>query len=166
MIVYIVRHAPAGTADSARWPDDSKRPLTAKGERKFARAAVGLARIAKPPEVVLASPYARAWRTAELLAEHAGWPPPEECAALGADRDAVDALPVLADRGAASIALVGHETNVSELLSLLLSGDSHLAPAPFKKGAVARLSVPASAAPASAQLEWFLTPGVLRRLSR
>src|SRR5688500_15620064 len=98
MIVYIVRHAPAGERDSARWPDDSKRPLTKNGERKFARAATGLAQIAAPPDVVLASPYTRAWRTAELLAENAGWPAPEECSALAADREAADAVRVLAER--------------------------------------------------------------------
>ena len=167
MIVYIVRHAPAEERDGDRWPDDSRRPLTNKGERKFARAAAGLARIAEPPDAVLASPYTRAWRTAELLAENAGWPAPQECAALAGDRDAADAVRALAERSEGSVALVGHEMTVSELLSLLLAGDTALVPAPFKKGGVARLTLSvAPAAPASAQLDWFVTPGMLRRLAR
>lgn len=166
MIVYIVRHAPAGDRDSARWPDDSLRPLTKKGERKFALAATGVARIGEPPAVVLASPYARAWRTAELLTEHAGWPAPAECTALAGQRDSSAIVSVLAESDADSIALVGHEPQVSELLSLLLTGDDALVPAPFRKGAVACLRLTPPAAPASAQLEWFVTPGALRRLAR
>ena len=131
MILYIVRHAPAGERDHARWPDDSKRPLTEKGERKFARAAAGLARIAEPPDVVLASPYARAWRTAELLAEHTGWPAPTECSALAGDSDAATILPLLEGRRENAIALVGHEPHVSELLSLILSGEGEVVQAPF-----------------------------------
>lgn len=166
MIVYIVRHAPAGNRDPARWPDDSQRPLTKKGERKFARAAAGLARIAELPAVVLASPYARAWRTAELLADHAGWPAPAECPALAGQSDASAIVSVLAESAAESVALVSHEPHVNELLSLLLTGDDALVPAPFRKGAVACLRLTPPAAPASAQLEWFVTPGALRRLAR
>ncbi|MGI8422910.1 MAG: SixA phosphatase family protein [Chloroflexota bacterium] len=167
MIVYVVRHAPAGLHDAARWPDDSRRPLTRQGERKFARAAAGLGQLTPPPDVVLASPYARAWRTAELLAKHAGWPAPLECAALAGNQSADAALPVLAERAdAEAVALVGHEPNVSGLLSRLLAGDSDRVSAPFKKGGVARLIVPAGFKPGSAQLEWFVTPGQLRRLAR
>ena len=169
MIVYLVRHAPAAERNAARWPDDSSRPLTKKGERKFARAAAGLARLAEPPSLVLASPYSRAWRTAELLEEHAGWTAPEWCPALSADRDASEAIPqlqALHTRDVASVALVGHEPIMGELLSLLLVGDADLLPAPFKKGAVARLTFTAPPAPASAQLDWFVTPGTLRRLAR
>ena len=169
MIVYLVRHAPAAQRDTTKWPDDASRPLTKKGERKFARAAAGLALLVDPPSLVLASPHARAWRTAELLEEHAGWPAPQACHALAADRDASEAIPELQAqhvRDEQSIALVGHEPIVGELLSLLLVGDTALLPAPFLKGAVARLTLATPPAPASAQLDWFVTPGTLRRLAR
>ena len=169
MIVYLVRHAPAAQRDTSKWPDDSSRPLTKKGERKFARAATGLPRLADPPSLVLASPYARARRTAELLEEHAGWPAPQACAALAGDREAGEAIPELEAlhvRDVESVALVGHEPIMGELLSVLLVGDGTLLPAPFKKGAVARLALNAAPAPASGQLDWFVTPGMLRRLAR
>jgi phosphohistidine phosphatase len=169
VIVYLVRHAPAAQRDAARWPDDASRPLTKKGERKFSRAAAGLARLAEPPSLVLASLHARAWRTAELLEEHAGWPAPQACPALAADLDASEAIPELEAlhmTDAESVALVGHEPTMSELLSLLLVGDETLLPAPFKKGAVARLTLTTPPAPASAQLDWFVTPGMLRRFAR
>ncbi|HEU5318823.1 MAG TPA: histidine phosphatase family protein [Chloroflexota bacterium] len=164
MIVYIVRHAPAGQRDPSKWPDDSARPLTKKGERKFARAAAGLGAFAQKPAIVLSSPYARAWRTAELLEEHAGWPAPTVCAALAGSADPADVIPALVEHARAEgVALVGHEPNVSELTSLLLIGDAGRAALPFKKGGTACLS--GDPAPGRAHLEWFLTPGQLRSIA-
>jgi phosphohistidine phosphatase len=164
MIVYVVRHAPAGQRDASKWSDDSARPLSKKGERKFARAAAGLGGLGATPAVVLSSPYARAWRTAELLEERAGWPAPTVCAELAASADSADVLPVLAQQGEdATVALVGHEPNVSELTSLLLTGDGSRLSIPFKKGGTACLS--GEPAPGRVHLEWFLTPGQLRRIA-
>jgi len=49
------------------WPDDSERLLAAAGEQKFRRAARGLLRLVPEVRVVLSSPFARTWRTAEIL---------------------------------------------------------------------------------------------------
>ena len=60
-----------------RWPDDSERPLTEEGIARFRPAARGLAKIVPTVERVLASPYPRAWQTAEIVHEETGWPAPE-----------------------------------------------------------------------------------------
>ena len=70
--LYLVRHAIAEPRNPARWPDDSLRPLSPEGVELFRLAARGLERIGVEVEAVLASSYARAWRTAEILAEEAG----------------------------------------------------------------------------------------------
>jgi phosphohistidine phosphatase len=59
--VYLVRHAVAERRNTARWPDDTTRPLTANGAKRFARAARGLRRIVPTVDLALSSPYARAW---------------------------------------------------------------------------------------------------------
>src|ERR1700680_3697749 len=82
MNVYLVRHAIAGVRDAGQWPDDSLRPLTKKGERRFRNAARGLAGFVPAPKAVLSSPYVRAWQTATILQEEAGWPAPTACDAL------------------------------------------------------------------------------------
>lgn len=167
MIVYIVRHAPAGQHDPDRWPDDALRPLTKKGKRKFGRAAEGLAEIAVKPDAHLTSPLTRARQTAEQLAKRAGWPDPIDAPQLSGGSDPADTLPLLAEHagaGAAAVALVGHEPHVSGLTSLLLTGDPHRVDAPFKKGGVACLEFSGEIAPGRAQLLWFLGPGALRRL--
>ena len=76
MDLYLVRHAIAEDRDHARWPDDADRPLSAKGIERFEREARGLATLVPDVDILLASPFSRAWHTAEILTKEAGWPPP------------------------------------------------------------------------------------------
>lgn len=63
-----------------------------------------------------------------------------------------------------AIALVGHEPNLHELASYLLSGDATRVQLTFKKGGVACLSWSEDCQPGSAVLRWLLTPKSLRSL--
>jgi len=165
--LYLVRHAIAEDRDAARWPDDAVRPLTAEGAASFRRAARGLRRIAPAVELVLASPYARAWQTAEILERETGWPAAEPCPALEATRAPADALASLVEvRGNASVAAVGHEPGLSELASLLLAGDPGAVSLELKKGAVALLAFAGEPVPGGAVLRWSLSPKLLRALDR
>jgi phosphohistidine phosphatase len=163
--VYLVRHAFAGHANAARWPDDAKRPLTPDGVRRFRAAARGLRRLAPDVDVVLSSGYARAWQTAELLHEAAGWPNPRECRALEAERPPWAALDVLAEHTELSLALVGHEPQLSAFASILCAGGEGALRLELKKGAVALLRVEDDARPRTAYLGWALSPKILRALN-
>jgi phosphohistidine phosphatase len=164
MDVYLVRHAIGAQRDSARWPDDSERPLTPDGAARFERAARGLRRVVPEVDVVLTSPYVRAWQTAEILEREAGWPAPERAAELEASRATVDAVDLLRRRASGSVALVGHEPNLSSLASLLLAGDQHTVAIELKKGAAILLTVSPEVRPGSALLRWSATPKILRTL--
>jgi phosphohistidine phosphatase len=160
--LFIVRHAIAEEQDPIRWPDDADRPLTMEGEVAFRRAAQGLTKLTNPPATVLSSPYVRAWRTAEILQQEAGWPAPEPFKALEADRQPQDVIDELASApGGPSIALVGHEPMLSELAGILIGGGN----VELKKGAVARLDVRALTR-GGATLRWLLPPKVLRAARR
>jgi phosphohistidine phosphatase len=120
-----------------------------------------------PPSTVLASKYVRAWRTAELLAEEAGWPPPRQFRALEAEREPADALPgIRRQAGAESVAMVGHEPNLSRLASLLLSGGPDVVTFELKKGGTIVLTGPTPLQPGGAVLQAVFTPRSLRRLAR
>jgi phosphohistidine phosphatase len=158
--LFVVRHAVAFERDSERWPDDCERPLTARGERAFRRAARGLGRVTEPVAKVLSSPCVRAWRTAELLAEDAGWPKPEPLDALRPEGDVASAIAALAaSRGAERLAIVGHDPLLSDLCGALAGSAS----VELKKGAVARLTVRRWRS-GGATLRWLLPPKVLRAL--
>lgn len=164
--LYLVRHAFAAHADPARWPDDAVRPLTEEGTTRFRAAARGLQRLVPAVDSVLSSGYARAWQTAELLHDDAGWPEPEECPALEAGRPASAALDLLQGSNAHSIALVGHEPYLSRLASLLCTGSEDALELELKKGAVASLAFAGPVEPARACLRWTVSPKILRCLDR
>jgi phosphohistidine phosphatase len=153
--IYVVRHAIAEERDADRWPDDAERPLSPDGEKAFRQAARGLRELVPSVDVVLSSPYVRAWRTAEILHEVAGWPPPERCDLLGAYRAPADALGAIGARPeASSIAVVGHEPYLSRLISILLTGDLDAVSLDLKKGGVVRVD--------DNVLRWYATPRMLR----
>lgn len=160
MDIYLVRHGIAGERDPERWPDDSLRPLTRKGMRRFERAASGLVSLVPEVDIVLSSPYTRAWQTASIL-EEAGWPSPLRFDALvrGEPGALIGALQPYNDLH--SIALVGHEPHLSRFAASLLGR------APWgelRKGGVVLLSQPQLTLSGGATLEWYLPPRVLLRL--
>jgi phosphohistidine phosphatase len=159
-----VRHAIAEQRDSAQWPDDAKRPLSEDGIRRFRRAAGGLRRLVPDVDAVLSSGYVRAWKTAELLHEVAGWPAPEELATLEAPRPPAEAATALRARTETSIALVGHEPQLSLLASLLLTGSQDELHIELKKGGVIAIAFGERIETGAASLLWSVTPKTLRAL--
>lgn len=163
--LYLVRHAIAEERGAA-WPDDSLRPLSDEGARKWRRQAAGLAAIDARPDQILTSPFLRARQTADLLA--AAWlkkPKVVEMPALQPGVKARDVLRVLEPVGRqASVALVGHEPGLGELAALLVGFRT---PPEFKKGGVARIDVAIlPPPPGSGALQWWLTPRLLRALAK
>ncbi|HZC83089.1 MAG TPA: phosphohistidine phosphatase SixA [Rubrobacter sp.] len=166
MYVYLVRHAVAHKRDQERWPDDSRRPLTPEGEQEFLGVARGLARIVPEVELLLSSPYERAWRTAEILSEQAGWPAPEKLSALEPEvppEKVVLALETYADKQ--SIALSGHRPCLHELAVYLLTGDAGGADMKIKKGGVVCIEFDDTPKAGAGTLRWLFTPKVLRNLA-
>ncbi|TML01847.1 MAG: hypothetical protein E6G40_01890 [Actinobacteria bacterium] len=68
-----------------------------------------------------------------------------------------------ADHG--SLALVGHEPNLSELASFLLTGDERRLLLEMKKGGVACLALPDGVAGGKGVLRWVATPKMLRAMA-
>lgn len=164
--LYLVRHAFASHADPARWPDDAERPLTDEGTARFRDAARGLRRIVPTVDLVLSSGFARAWQTAELLHDAAGWPAPEECPELEAGQPPSAVIEVLRRHTVGSVAVVGHEPDLSRLASLLCTGSEDALQIEFKKGAVVSLSFAGAVEPGRGRLRWVVPPKVLRKLDR
>ena len=137
MKLLIVRHAKAFDPDPRKWPDDSERPLTEKGERRFKRSVPAIKALAPEGAKVISSPYARALRTAEVLCEGTDWGEIEIderlSAHLGPD-DAMDLLGSLDVTG--TYAIVGHDPTFSFLPGYLI-GAERLGATELKTGAVA-----------------------------
>lgn len=161
MRLVIIRHAVAVERGAPGIADDD-RPLTPEGEKKFKKAARGLARIGPRPGAILSSPLPRAFRTAEIAAAAWGRLTPEKTPAL-VGGSLADLAAALAPYGAeATVALVGHEPHLSGLLAELL-GSRSAENLVFRKGGAALVEI-AGDLGAGGTLVWFLTPKLLRAL--
>ena len=163
MRLLIIRHAIAVERGTPDLPDE-ERPLTRKGERSFRRAARGLARIEPRPDVLLTSPLPRARQTAEIAAQAWGKVKAKKADVLAGGSFAeiagiLDKLP-----RDITVAVVGHEPDVSELLAALL-GSKDTAAFAFKKGGVAAVEVAGPLGQGGA-LIWAMPPRLLRRIGR
>ncbi len=165
LIVYLMRHGIA--ADAAAGMNDADRALTSEGVSKSERVAAGLHKLGVKPDLVLSSPLRRAEETARLVADVLNPKVPVELypplAGGFAVEDVVKGL--RPHRGARELLLVGHQPDLGELASHLLTGSIRLVPLPFKKAGVAAIAVGAMPPRTPGTLEWFLTPAQLRAIA-
>jgi phosphohistidine phosphatase len=160
MLLLLIRHAQAEERDDHRFPDDSLRPLVAKGRKAQTRMSRRLERARLIPSAILASPWKRAWQTAGILVRETGLPKKARlpCAALAQDPDLNALREAVGPREPREIvALVGHEPWLSELASLLLTGSSTRVAIDFPKSGVLAIETDLLG-PASGLLRFFLTP--------
>ncbi len=166
MRIYILRHGLAGEADDPAWAGrDNERPLTEKGERKIRKLAKALRRRELIFEQILSSPYVRARQTAEIVAETLGLAEAlgvSEHLQPGADHGKL--IDELAESSQLqNVLLVGHEPHLSQLMSLLISGDLQGVALTLKKGGLGKLRVEGEIqAGRCASLEWLLPPSPLK----
>ena len=166
MQLILFRHGPAGRSDPSRWPDDRARPLTPRGEAKTRAAAKGLVRILPAAIMLWTSPLVRAVRTADILGRALDGAPARSVAALasgGSQRALLEQLAAAAaDAPLGTIVLVGHEPDLGRLAgSLLFDSPGAL---PLKKAGACALSFDGAPQKQRGDLDWFLSPRLLRAL--
>jgi len=167
MELLVIRHAIA--EDREIWArtsrDDGERPLTAQGIERMERAARGLRRLVGNLDLIATSPLTRAVQTARIVSDAFAGPAPVELDTLagGSHQELLDWL--RKNKGAETIAIVGHEPDLGELVSWLLSNQDQ-GFVELKKGAACLLAFPGWVAPGAARLRWALPPRALRGLAR
>lgn len=164
MRLCILRHAQAG--DHVEGPADKERHLTALGVERMRRAAAGLQKLGLKFDAILTSPLPRASETAAIVAAaYEADPPPEILAALTVGIPAADAVAALKPFARNEhLMIVGHEPQLSEIASLLLTGAPDRLQSDLKKGGCLTLEIPSRLSPGTGQLRWMLTQRQLRKL--
>ncbi|MCS6970506.1 MAG: histidine phosphatase family protein [Planctomycetota bacterium] len=156
MHLALVRHGRA--VDREDWDgDDADRPLTREGQAEVRSIARLLAPLISAQQI-WTSPWARALRTAELLAEQWQLPLLVQDWLAGEETDPEDWLPHL--RGQGDLVLVGHEPDLGQVLGLLLGVEAAI---PLKKGAIALLE--GTPKPGDMRLRLLLAPAEARVLA-
>ena len=155
MQLYFLRH---GIADWPNWDPtrDHERPLTKEGIKKMKATAKMLKALDLKFDAILASPYTRAWQTADIVANVLKLDvQAEPNLAPGFDLD--KAAQILRKHAAAkALLLVGHEPTLSRVIAQLIDG-GHVV---MKKGALARVDIP-DPDEAHGELVWLLPPKIL-----
>lgn len=158
--VHFLRHGDAGdpAADGA---SDDRRPLSGLGERQAERLGRFLASVGFRPDAIIASPKVRAIRTAEIVGRSIGVDVGTD-ERLGRSLDLVAVEAILFDAGEpVRPVLVGHDPDVTELVSALVGGD-----VPIRKGALARVDAVRPLRPGSGVLRWLVPPDLLEHRGR
>jgi phosphohistidine phosphatase len=166
MNLYFLRHGKA-CARGRQWRPDSTRPLTREGEKKMHDIARGLQALDVSFDLILTSPYLRALRTAEILAEVFQSKKVFETRNLVPEAAPESVIDEIKDSFSAlkQIVLVSHEPLMTRLLSVLLSGKDNMA-IDLRKGGCGKVSVHEWRSGSGACLEWLLTPRQLARLAK
>lgn len=168
MQLLVIRHAIAEERETfaATGEDDSRRPLTKRGERKMKDVAAGLRRVVGTLDALGASTLLRAQQTAEIVAGAYGDLPVHAVEALSPESDPRALVGWLRHHGSADVvAIVGHEPHLGMLVTWLMTGRlaSRVA---LRKGGACLLECSVRAAAGGATLQWALTPSQLRRIGR
>jgi phosphohistidine phosphatase len=168
MDLFLLRHGIAVERGDLDYQNDADRPLTAKGRRELHQTSAALRKMKLGFDLILSSPILRARQTAEIVASelklvkrlqfsddlvHGG-----EVKRIVADLNRRKPSPE-------KVMLVGHEPDMGELISLLVTGKTDAGFA-LKKGGLAKLEIVRKlSASRCATLNWLLTPKLLERMA-
>jgi phosphohistidine phosphatase len=166
MELYLLRHGLAVERGTAGFENDSARPLTPKGRRQLRKIAAAMKQMDLNFDLILSSPLLRAKQTAEIVAAELklkkrlkfskALAPGGDAAVLFRQLERVKPSP-------GNVLLVGHEPDLSRLVSRLVTGGVQLK-MDFKKGGLCRLDAENLRAGKCATLAWLLTPRQMKLL--
>jgi phosphohistidine phosphatase len=162
MEIYILRHGIAVERGTKGYQNDSERPLTKEGEEKMYRIAKAILALELEFDLILSSPYVRARQTAEIVAASLE----EEVTLtnfLTPGGNALELIGEINDEKPQRVLLVGHEPDLSQFISVLVTGAGD-ARIELKKGALCKLTTEKLTFGQCATLNWLLTPRQLRGL--
>jgi phosphohistidine phosphatase len=160
--LYLFRHGLAMAHGTPGILDDD-RPLTEKGARRVRQVARGLRKAKVKVDRIVSSPLPRALKTAEIVAETLKIPYLlESDTILLPASSAAEIAAWLHDREEPRIMLVGHNPNLSQLLSLLTTGQPDPILVALRKAGLAELRQNPTGA---YHIESITRPRLIRRLT-
>jgi phosphohistidine phosphatase len=167
MNIFVLRHGIAVERGTKGFEKDADRPLTAKGKRQLRKSAAAMKRMKLRFDLILSSPYERAKRTAEIVAEELRLKKRLKFSdSLKYENDpamVIGEIAVLKPMPK-DLLLVGHEPYLSRLISWLTSGEEETV-IDFKKGGLCKLEVDKLRPGKCAQLAWLLTPKLMKEIA-
>jgi phosphohistidine phosphatase len=157
MNIYLIRHG--DSEGISKGLKDSERKLTPDGVLKIRNASLFWKNIIPEFEYIISSPYLRALQTAKIIATVYNFK--KEIfidKSLGCGSETESLIEIFNSFQSGEIALVGHQPDLSNHLSRLISGSG--ASVEFKKGAIAKISFNNKVREGKGVLEFLVPPGI------
>ena len=166
MNLFLLRHALAVERDEFDFASDADRPLTAKGRKQLGHVTEAMRALKLRFDLILSSPLVRARQTAEFVA--AGLKLKRRLLFEPELKPGGDPRKLVANLGhrkppAEGFLLVGHEPELSDLISLLVTGGPGGGFA-LKKAGLVKLEIARLRPDKCATLAWQITPAQMKRL--
>jgi phosphohistidine phosphatase len=168
MELFLLRHGIAVERGDLDYQNDAERPLTAEGRRELRQVGVAMRKMKLGIEVILSSPLVRARQTAEIVAAELKLK--KKLAFSDALKHGSSVKTLVTEvnglkPAAETILLVGHEPDMGDIISLLVTGRS-AAGLSLKKAGLAKLQITTKLSPGRcASLVWLLTPKLMARMA-
>jgi phosphohistidine phosphatase len=159
MIVYFLRHAMAGQS-RLNPVQDEKRPLDKEGIEQCRYVGRFLNTMDAHVDLILTSPLKRATQTASIVGNEIAYEQKIETSPAlhpSATYESFRQL-MLHVKELEAVMVVGHNPNMSQFLSLLVTGGLNDRAIEMKKGSVARVEV----GPKRGVLNWLITPRLIK----
>jgi phosphohistidine phosphatase len=160
MNIFILRHGIAVERGTKGFEKNSERPLTSKGKRQLKKSTAAMKKMKLRFDLILSSPYERAKKTAEIVANGLKLKKRMKFSdLLKYESDPVELISQLIALKPVSkdLLLVGHEPYLTHFISLLVSGNEDMA-MDLKKGGLCKLEAEKIHPGKCAHIEWLLTP--------
>jgi phosphohistidine phosphatase len=157
MNIYLIRHGDAEKSSIGK--RDYDRELTASGRIKLKSAVLSWKNLIKGFDSIVVSPLVRAVQTANIIAELYGITDKiliDKKLSAGSRTESI--IEIANSLNCEQIAFVGHQPDLSEILSDLISPKG--AYIDFKKGAIAKVSFGSKADVARGTLEFLIPASV------
>jgi len=162
MEIYILRHGIAVERGTPGYKKDSDRPLTSEGEEKMHQIAGAMLAMELKFDLILSSSYQRAARTAQIVADELDGDV-TFTQFLEPESNPLALIGEINDEKPQRVLLVGHEPDLSRLISVLISGGADTT-IELKKGGICKMTAEKLSFGQCATLNWLLTPKQLRAL--
>jgi phosphohistidine phosphatase len=166
--LYLLRHGIAVEPGTPGYENDSERPLIPKGERRLRKAAAAMKQLDLSIDLILSSPFTRARQTAEIVAGELKllkWLKFSDALMPGGNAQALIQELNETKPAPENVLLVGHEPDLSRLISLLVAGDANAAAFQMKKGGLCKLQASELGHGQCARLLWLLTPSQMELMT-
>jgi phosphohistidine phosphatase len=155
MNLYVVRHGHAENVSLAK--RDFDRLLTSKGKEQIRRAAIGWKTLISQINLILTSPYQRAFESAKITAEVLGYEGDlivDNNFAPGCKTNQL--IEIINALDAENILIVGHEPDLSNHISNFISQTQVYLD--IRRASIAKISFPNKALFSKGTLEYLIPP--------